>query len=351
MPKKVKSKYTVRKDGRIVRTAYIDGKKHFFYGSSDEEVDSKYEEFIHPKKPKILLENVIDAWWEKKEPKISVNSVRNYACAKNRIKDAFGDRVCSDISTRDIVNWLEKFALQDMSQKVISNTKCVFKEILDEAFLMGEIETNPAANIPMVKGKSKVQRQPASDSDIQKIEAVKNSSNIARMYYFILYTGARRGEAMALLFRDIDRKTSTAPITKSVAYDGVRPIIKEPKTESGKRTIFIPKNVMEVIPDGNPDDYIFFPDGLPNKTAADKMIRKFMSDNGISSTPHQLRHSYATMLHSAGIDVKDAQHLLGHASITMTQDIYTHLDAEHKKKVGSDINKYIQKKVVKMVVK
>lgn len=57
-----------------------------------------------------------------------------------------------------------------------------------------------------------------------------------------------------------------------------------------------------------------------------------------------LRHAYATMLHSAGIDVKDAQYLLGHSTIAMTQDIYTHLDEQRKTSVRGQLNEYIKNK-------
>ena len=50
-------------------------------------------------------------------------------------------------------------------------------------------------------------------------------------------------------------------------------------------------------------------------------------------TPHIFRHTYATMLYNAGVDIKTAQYLLGHATIQMTLDIYTHLQ-EGKEKVA-----------------
>ena len=215
--------------------------------------------------------------------------------------------------------------------------------IMDEAFIRGEISSNPATYIPPLKGKKKVSRQAASEDDRQKIELHCKDNLISTMMYFMLLTGARKGEAVALQEKDINRKERTASITKSCAWDGARPIIKEPKTESGERQLLISDKLMEVLPKyKNKETYIFFPEGLPNRTPLDKAIRKYKDINGISSTPHQLRHSYASMLHSAGIDVKDAQHLLGHSTIAMTQDIYTHLEEEHKKSVAKQINKYLK---------
>ena len=57
-------------------------------------------------------------------------------------------------------------------------------------------------------------------------------------------------------------------------------------------------------------------------------------------TAHQLRHGYATILHDAGIDVKDAQYLLGHSSVSMTQDIYTHIRQSRIVEAGKKLNDY-----------
>lgn len=336
-----KSKYTIRSDGRIVRTETINGERKYFYGHSDAEVDRKYEEFIRGRKK--TLEDIADAWWEKKEPELSVNTVRGYSCAKNRVVSDFGSRECKDITPREIVAWLQKFAAQGYSQKVISNTRCVFKLIMDEAFIQGEIDSNPAIGLPPVKGKPRVMRQPASEEDRKKIEQYRFVFPIGTMYYFMLMTGCRKGEAVALQHKHIDRKKKTALITQSCAWDGPKPIIKSPKTEAGIRTVLLPDKLLKVLPEGKPEEYVFFPAGLPNRVPLDKMIASFREENGIQATPHQLRHSYASILHSARIDVKDAQVLLGHSTIAMTQDIYTHLENDHLEDVRKQINEYLKR--------
>lgn len=57
-------------------------------------------------------------------------------------------------------------------------------------------------------------------------------------------------------------------------------------------------------------------------------------------TAHQLRHTYATMLYDAGVDVKTAQDLLGHADSTVTMNIYTHLSAKKKEKALNALHQH-----------
>ena len=57
-------------------------------------------------------------------------------------------------------------------------------------------------------------------------------------------------------------------------------------------------------------------------------------------TPHMVRHGYASILHEAGIDSKDAQELLGHANISTTMDIYTHITEKQRAETAKKLNMY-----------
>ena len=58
--------------------------------------------------------------------------------------------------------------------------------------------------------------------------------------------------------------------------------------------------------------------------------------------PHMLRHTFATTLYHAGVDLRTAQKLMGHASIQMTANIYTHLEAADNLQVVSSLNRYFE---------
>ena len=73
-----------------------------------------------------------------------------------------------------------------------------------------------------------------------------------------------------------------------------------------------------------------------------KLWRDYANKTGVTATAHQLRHSYATMLFECGIDVKDAQDLLGHSTAAMTQDIYTHLREKRKEDTANLLNKKLK---------
>lgn len=95
------------------------------------------------------------------------------------------------------------------------------------------------------------------------------------------------------------------------------------------------------IPNGNQTDYLFAIDGkLPTQSKFSREWEKLQQRLNITATPHQLRHAFATMLYEAGIKEKDAQMLMGHSDIHLTQNIYTHISAKQQQETAKKLNKF-----------
>lgn len=353
MPRKPKEKYKTRANGtkeahrryKDFGLAHFTGPKHF-YGKTDEEIDKKIELFEaslnEPPKGK-LMKDLVDEWWEDKEPQLSLNTVQCYKTKKNEVSDRFGDTPIKDITPSNVIGWLNSIAARGYSQRSVSDRKSVIKNIFDYALAKGYIDTSPCSNLPIVKGVPKKKRKPASEADILKIEAHKTDSLISRLYYFLEYTGCRIGEAVVLQQKDIDRQSHKAKITKDLAYDGNIPVVKQnPKTDAGIREVDLYDNVLAILPEyQDPETFVFFPEGLPHRSKLQRIQKKFQRDIGLTCTAHQLRHTYAGIMHSAEIDVKDTQVRMGHANISVTQDIYTEIEKQYNEKVRNKANEYI----------
>lgn len=357
-----RNKYKLRSDGRRETTklyndfgtAHYSGKKHF-YGKTDDEVDEKiaaFEESLNqsPETYKITVEQVADAWWEWKEPQLSPNSINSFRAKKNEISEVLGSMPIEDLGVSEIIHWLEGVAAAGRAQRGINDRRSVLKMICDYAiYPMKILSANPCTNLPKVKGKAAKKRHPASDGDIQKIEAAKKDSLISRMYYFMEYSGCRIGECVTLQQKHIDLENRKAFIVQDIAYRTNKPEIKNTaKSEAGTREVDLYDNVIEILPVyDDPETFIFFPDGLPLKSQLRDLQEAYKKKYEISATAHQMRHSYAGIMHSAEIDAKDTQHRMGHSTVAITEDIYTEIEQQYNAKVRDKANRYIMEERLK----
>lgn len=344
-----KTKYTLRADGRIEMVkAMPDGKRRHFYGKNDEEVERKYREALAeanaaPKNKTRLFSDVAAEYWERKEKTISPNSVSSYKSKVTELTAEFGDVPVGDITPQLVYDYLQRVALKGYAQCGISDRRSVMKSIIDVALIDGEVKTNPCNGLPTVKGKPKNRRPPATDADVERLEEVKNQSLISKMYYFAEYTGVRIGEASVIQQKHIHAENHKAVVEQNIAFRGQQPEVKpRPKTQAGIREVDLYDNVIEILPQyDDPETFIFFPDGLPMKYEWEKQLRLFREENGIESTPHQFRHTYAGIMHSAEIDVKDISARMGHSSVEITEDVYMNIERAHNEKQRNKANRYI----------
>lgn len=155
----------------------------------------------------------------------------------------------------------------------------------------------------------------------------------------------------------VQRKLS---VNKSLDISENTPKVKTPKTRAGIRELPIPNKLCDELRSyiENHSSVYLFPNakgGLQSRSSfrkmwesiikktqkkADEIVCEEDSDSKIrlvrntsmTFTPHIFRHTYATNLYYAGVDVKKSQYYLGHSSIEMTLKIYTHLDNERNDK-------------------
>ena len=199
----------------------------------------------------------------------------------------------------------------------------------------------------------KKEKRSLSNEEKAILEKTKLTQRERVFVDLLYYTGVRRGEALALTVKDVDFKNRRLIINKNlVIKDGESHLKNSPKTNAGNRSIPLPAKLLSELQEyiahakniylftmksGEPMtkssfrrfwynilDKMNVAAGGDEFSRSDTAIRLIAKD----VTPHIFRHTYATNLYYAGIDVKTAQRLLGHSSIQVTLEIYTHLDAE-----------------------
>lgn len=337
-------KYYVRPDGlheSIILVSMPDGtrKRKAFRGRTDTEVYNKIKEYSQKAEEypaAVLFSAEADAWWAEIEPTLEHNTVKSYRPAYVRAKDHFGKIPTEKITARDVDQYIKDFSATRARKTVVTQLQ-VIRQILRKAEVDGAIHYNPAASVKPPRNLRQTRRQAPSREEIEKIKASVNQP--FGLFAFLVYcTGCRRGEALALAGADIDRKNKLVHIKKSVYYEGNKPHIKLPKTESGVRSVPLLAMLDAALPKRLGKGYLFSEaDGsLLTNDHFTELYNQYRAETGVTVTPHQIRHGYATALFESDVDAKTAQTLLGHAQISTTMDIYTHvcqdaIDAAAKK--------------------
>lgn len=335
-----------RPDGRWQKRITLpNGKSKLIYSSATSErmavkdFNLKMMQLSQDAENSTLFENVAESWADETFDKVEHNTLKQYRPCYTAAVEYFQGYKINEIKPTHISQYINNLTSKKYAQKTIKNRLSVVSLIFKYALLNELIDVNPCVNISIPKGLPKTKRDKAIKEDENKI--CQNTDSLAGVLaYLYLTTGCRRGEALALDPADVDKKEMVLHINKTVEWIGNKPYIKDcPKTDAGIRDIPITEKLLNLLLPYMKQKYIFQNNNgeLFGNSNFTRMWNKYKKEIGITCTPHQLRHSYATMLFDAGIDVKTAQRWLGHADINTTLAIYTHLSeqrqAESRKKL------------------
>ncbi|MEE0963096.1 MAG: tyrosine-type recombinase/integrase [Ruminococcus bromii] len=291
----------------------------------------------------MLFENVASVWEEEHFSKMQNNTLKQYRPCLRAAMDFFKGHKINEIKPLHIQSYVDFLTSQGFAHKTVKNRLLVVSLVFKFALLNELTDRDPTLKISIPKNLPKTKRENASKEDEKKICSSTNSL-FGTLAYLYLTTGCRRGEAVALTPSDVNLQEKYISITKTVEWIGSVPQIKKsPKTDAGIRTIPISDKLVSLLLPLMKQKYLFPNEKgeLLDNSQFTRGWNKYKKEAGISCTPHQLRHSYATILFDAGIDVKTAQCWLGHADINTTLGIYTHLSEQKQNESIQKLNCFL----------
>ena len=361
-----------RPDGRYC-TRY---KGKDFYGATQSEAFAARDAFkrmleqgLKREALGITVEAYASRWVCVHKQNVQPNTFRSYTHILARFCEQYGMMPIRDIDGTDIQEFYNLYS--EKSQSTIHTMYVTIKGMFTQAFADRAIIYNPTLAAHPPTGKKGTHRA-IEPSERMLIHSVQHRFRPVVM--IMLYGGLRRGEALAIdVDRDIDFVNKTITVREAVRFELGHPLICDPKTEAGKRTL----PLLDVLADelkglhgllapavhirqnknGSPDS------GIMSESAFDSAWEGYLNAletklNGcckrwygktnqhqamlakgeklppwktVNIRPHDLRHTYCTMLYNAGVDIKTAMKWMGHADQSMTLRIYSHLTDEREK--------------------
>ena len=326
---------TRRNDGIWQEAITINGRRKYFYGKTKAAVLQKIREYAEEQERGVLFEKVAEEWWEIHEPELAYNTTKGYKPALQRAIAAFGDMPAKNILPQNIASEISSFS-HNKADKTVRTQLMVYNLIFKYAVEQGYILFNPARDLSVPKNLKKQKRTSPSPDDIKRVKE-STGCYFGMFAFWALYTGLRKGELLALDWKDVDIKKRTISVNKSLYHVGNTPHVKLPKTQTSIAEIPILDVLLKKI---KPSKGLVFPDengDYITNMHFNKMWQRYCEESGVTATPHQFRHAYATMLFEAGIPPEEAQALLRHAQLSTTMDIYTDLREAKLKKIHEKV--------------
>lgn len=316
---------TKRKDGRWQEAVTINGVRKYFYGKTKAEVNRKITAHKEKLGTGILYGDFLDIW----EPHTMLGKRPNTVIVKGvNIKHA--RYYLGDIPIKNITPPMVRDAMEEFATTHSVNSCGFFLSVLRESFAFavsdGYINTNPAREIKVPDNARKTPpRKPLSREDVQRVLAGVDKP-FGLFGLALLTTGLRKGELLALRYEDINRQDMTITVSKQLDTRGNAQRIVPPKTDASISTVPLLPILANALP--NRQKGIVFSSrlhGKDNYIGADEFKRlwaEYCQAIGITATPHQFRHEYATALFEAGIPPEDIQILVRHGSLSTTMQTY-----------------------------
>lgn len=332
--------FTKRKDGSY-QAKYKDasGKWRTVSSKDPEELYNRLDELKKPKP--ITLGKLIDDWQEEHEKEFSFKTAESYVAPCRRLKEEFGETPADEVTPLELQNFLGRLARKKYSKRNVQLHLSVIRMVYKRAVLLGLVPVDASTVLSVPKGLYSGHREVPDDPVLSAILASQNEE-MGLYAITLLYTGMRRGEALALRYEDIDRESRTIHIRRSLQFVPNFPEVKEPKTEAGIRDVHYPEALDKLLPKKKSGPLFPGPDGKGYMNKGNFIYRwyKYCDAIGYKVTSHQLRHYYATAMYEADVPVLAAQAQLGHKNATTTLGIYTHLREAKRSEANALIDKY-----------
>ena len=314
--------------------------------------------------------DVADEWFEKHSKKIEPTTANAYEAHVDRAKKFFEDQFIKDITPDEVQGFIDYLVERDFAKDTVRRGLVVMNKIFKFSITQPDsvIRFNPCAAVEVPRGLKQEQREPPTEEQINKVsfDPKTDGGLIALM---LLCTGLRPCELLALTWDDIDRKNMVIHVSKDVIYPSNAPMVKmRTKTKAGIRTVPLLKVLADVLPEKNGSEYIFGGNAPLLKTQFYSIWEKWCVENGLATleqkkhkgpnnqnyvkniwhpdvTPYQFRHEYASMLEDEDVSDFAAQHVMGHSSIVITKDKYTHFREKknHSDEVADKLNARFEK--------
>ena len=300
--------------------------------------------FVEPSR--MTVGAYLDEWIEVGKPSIRERTRASYKDIIRRyIKPRIGNIRLDRLSPADVQR-LYNYMLHERSlaTRTVRYTHAILHSALQQAVRWAKLARNPAAIVELPLQERREMRA-LTPSEVARFIKSAEQDRWYVLWLLLLTTGLRPGEALGLKWSDLSEDGSALRVQRVlVRIDGRGWDLKEPKTSKSRRVVTLPgttsaalkshrtSQVLERLQQGakyEDHGFVFatrWGRPLDYRVVIRRHFKRVVRDAGLGALrPYDLRHTCATLLLAAGEHPKVVSERLGHASIVMTLDVYSHV--------------------------
>lgn len=285
--------------------------------------------YVAPALGRVTVADIAPIWLSRKESDVAKSNYRMLESAwRVHVKPAWGSVRLSDIDLADVESWIAAMRRKSGATTVIRSYG-VLAGILDDAVKARRLRANPARGVENLPRKTTKRRVYLSADDVSRLAT--ESGEHQTLVLVLAYTGIRWGEAVALRVRDVEFLRRRLTVRDNAVQLGVD--FDETLTKSRKdRSVPVPQFVLERLSQqcrGRDMGDLVFGDGkhyLSRPKSSRGWFAGAVKRAKVQAiTPHDLRHTCASLAISAGANVLALSRMLGHADPSITLKTYADL--------------------------
>lgn len=361
LPKGIRQRYEDF-EGRFM----YQGKRYLVHGETVTETQKamtelkyKLEHGLYVAKEKLTLDEWYRTWLEEyKKNRVKLGTYTSYEkYYQSVIKSRLGSRNLNDIRGEHIQKLYNDLVKEGYALSSIKIVSAVLNGCFKQAERNGLIERNPVKLAELPRQTEKKTRQALTREQQALFMEYAKESYLYHFFEVMLRTGMRKGEIQGFKYPDIDRKANVIHVRRTLKYIEHHGYIEDtPKTRTSTRDIPLTAAVLEHIEAQrnywgfkvvNMNQYIFCNErgeALSREriqAEIDRIIKRIRAagHDFPRITSHVFRHTFATRAIEAGMQPQVLKTILGHSSLAMTMDLYSHVlpdtKAEEMEKIAN----------------
>lgn len=292
----------------------------------------------------VYFEDYLSDWLENHVRRnVRFNTFKSYQETINKyILPTIGGRSLSDITTEEINNIYVKLSAKGLSSRTVRYVHTIFNKSLNDAIKKGILKNNPAKGVWLPKN-SKPEIIVLTEKEVKLFLKTAKGNFYFPLFYLMAFSGIRPSEARALKWNDINFEKGQMSIRRVIDVNcdgGFQP----PKSKKGQRNIFLIDRIQKHLKQHQSQQKKMFEEkenliNLHNLVFTNKeggiikhrnLVRRnfkplLQKAQVRDISLYQLRHTFASILLSKGVHPKVVSEILGHSSIVITLDTYSHV--------------------------